>query len=172
MKYLVLLVLKQTKTWKGVADVDGLWFCVHVCVIVQEYQRKEMFMLKPSTKVEQLDASHWPLLLKVRWWAVYIAVCIIFLSVTECICTLCLCYCTLCVTLSVSLAFSSFVCGHHLIVIILLDVTRRQWECRRKSERRYQLPQTYHQKRRIKQEHLAVVRLLLPTPNLLLPWTT
>ena len=49
----------------SVAEVDVRWFCVRVCVVVQEYQRKEMFMLKPSTKVEQLDASHWPLLLKV-----------------------------------------------------------------------------------------------------------
>ena len=142
MKYLVLLVLKQTKTWKGVSvpDVDGLWFCVHVCVVVQEYQRKEMFMLKPSTKVEQLDASHWPLLLKVSWWAVYIAVCIFFLSVTECICTLCLCYCTLYVTVRVTSFFffcvwTSFHCQKFSYILLfwmsledMVRVREKKWE--------------------------------------------
>ena len=62
-------------------------------------------------------------------------------DVTECICTLSLSYCTLYVTLSVSLAFSSFVFGCHLIVIILLCMftcyisTSQKDERARKSRR-------------------------------------
>ena len=69
---------------------------------------------------------------------------IYILDVTECICTLSLCYCILYVTLSVSLAFSSFGGGilRHLFVIILLcvfyvlfDITKRCGECERESKR-------------------------------------
>ena len=104
-------------------------------------------------------------------------------SVTECICTLCCC--TLYVTLSVSLVFSSFGCGgglwHHLIVIILLhmfyvlfwtplkDVKRARETVRGDANG---LLQILSEKKRIKQEYLAVAHWLLPTSNLLLPLFT
>ena len=65
---------------------------------------------------------------------------------------------------SVNVQYFTHYFGHHW----------ETWgECRRKSDRRHQLPlaDLYHQKRRIRQQYLAVARLLLPTPNLLLPST-
>lgn len=34
--------------------------------IFQDVQHAESFLLKPSTKVDKLDSSQWPLLLKVK----------------------------------------------------------------------------------------------------------
>ena len=62
----------------------------------------------------------------------------------------------------------------YLLRVIILDVTERlgSEESARESESRYQPPlvDTIRKEKR-KQEYLAVVRLLLPTSNLLLPWT-
>ena len=83
--------------------------------------------------------------------------------------------------LPVSLAFSSFVCGRHLTVIILsrmsyvlLFWTSLKVMGRARERKREAIPtacRTDHQKSRITQGYLAVVRLLLPTSNLLRPST-
>ena len=55
-----------------------------------------------------------------------------------------------------------------LLCVIILDITKRR---ARALEATPTASHTYHPKRRIKQEYLAVAHLLLPIFNLLLPST-
>ena len=67
-----------------------------------------------------------------------------------------------------------FMCGHHSIIYVLLFWTSQKdvWERERKWEVIPRASCRYHQERKeIKQENLAVARLLLPTSSLILPST-
>ena len=76
---------------------------------------------------------------------------------------------------------TSFKCTNsftYALRVIIWDVTDRRGESVRESERRYQRPladitskEQLEEEEEIKQEYLAVARLLLPTSNLLLPST-
>ena len=91
--------------------------------------------------------------------------------VTKCICTLCLCCCTLRVALSMFFrVWTSF----NVLRVVILDVTKRRGESAREKARGNSNGLSHipsKEKKRIKQELLAVAGLLSLISNLLLPST-